>query len=303
MFFIFTIIFCSSFNINKCIETLNCQRDITENFRKVESYEEDVYNVINKNIFEDIETCNLKQEMEMYINDKDFNKIIEIDSIELDTQKALDKLENAILENNFVNQNKKLPFYNSSKLLTNCQKSMNEFKFRINRMKIIKYFINLDEESNEILKECYKKIYIFSQYIKLQTKKEFVKTFEKIENLCLKKETYNLITQVVSIFRDFMTIFDLRRKYGSNKIYSAYNKISTNNYNKEVMLLFNYIPIIKTFQDVEEELKHSKYEDITKHLEVLTIINSLIRKLHRVSLRTNECIKIHEIIDQIYRKD
>ncbi|WUR04647.1 uncharacterized protein VNE69_09199 [Vairimorpha necatrix] len=262
MFLIFIIIFCSSLNINRCIETLNCQRDITENFRKAESYEEDIYNVINKNIFEDIETYNLKQEMEMYINDKDFNKFIEIDSIELDTQKALDKLENAILENNSVNQNKKLPFYNSSKLLTNCQKSMNEFKFRINRMKIIKYFINLDEESNEILKECYKKIYIFSQYIKLQTKKEFVKTFEKIENLCLKKETYNLITQVVSIFKEFMTIFDLRRKYGSNKIYSAYNKISTNNYNKEVLLLFNYIPIIKTFQDVEEELKHSKCEDI-----------------------------------------
>ncbi|WUR04447.1 uncharacterized protein VNE69_09002 [Vairimorpha necatrix] len=237
MFLIFTIIFCSSLNINKCIETLNCQRDITENFGKAESYEEDVYNVINKNIFEDIETYNLKQEMEMYINDKDFNKFIEIDSIELDAQKALDKLENAILENNFVNQNKKLP-----------------------------YFINLDEESNEILKECNKKIYIFSQYIKLQTKKEFVKTFEKIENL-------------------------------------SYNIISTNNYNKEVLLLFNYIPIIKTFQDVEEELKHSKYEDITKHLEVLTIINSLLRKLHRVSLRTNECIKIHELIDQIYRKE
>ncbi|WUR02991.1 putative SP-containing protein [Vairimorpha necatrix] len=223
-------------------------------------------------------------------NDRNLSNVSETEALRMQASK---KCNSQILRN---------VIKNIKKQLFDCQKKIEQFIETMEQKKPKKIAcskVKLKNKHEKNTHKCYMAIGRLkwnSLYKLINIQLPNIKN--KIKNLKLSIKIRNILLEFVKLLDLFLTVYD--KKVKINGSYSYDYRIIIHNYNIEIYSLFNYIPILETFDKIKYELTLYKCEDINAQVGLNTILDSIRDKLIALSEKSTLAKETYEKINQIF---
>ncbi|WUR05020.1 uncharacterized protein VNE69_12005 [Vairimorpha necatrix] len=257
---------------------------------------------------------NLKEEMSIYLNPQDLNKHIDVESIELDKnfysdmdlepQSSLKQTE----KTQELEYNEKI--FSIDKIKKQCvefKKQIEDFVKKINSMPTLtnrntNFQFGKNNVKNNKIQNYNSTIYTFTRDNIKIIKNRIPQLYIEIKRLSLPQDINNVLLECVEIFKAFIILICKRENYVQVKNCSVINKRQINNYNIEILSIFDSVPIFDFFESIEEEFKSYKYDIFYKLEKIQNIISIINKNLYCIFRKSKNCIKVYKKINQELEK-
>ncbi|WUR04541.1 uncharacterized protein VNE69_09096 [Vairimorpha necatrix] len=198
-------------------------------------------------------------------------------------------------------------FLNISTIIKECNNTILDF---IENKKLT-FGTNLGLYSKKKLDTCKDSILKNHNYLIRYFKRDFIYSLDnkRLQNLSklivsLDVDDYikDMLLEFIKVFKLFIKIYDKRENIIHNKFLATKYFVKLIRYNIEIMSVFNYIPIVETFKQVEIDLLSKEYKSELIKAEVRSILKSITRDLFSLMYRSNEVIRIYEKCIEVIEK-
>ncbi|WUR03903.1 uncharacterized protein VNE69_06216 [Vairimorpha necatrix] len=155
--------------------------------------------------------------------------------------------------------------------------------------------IRMTPEKEALIRNYNRLIYCFKKdFIYNLNNRKLTKLSKIIKNINVSDETKKIIIEFLDVFKLFVSAYDKRKNFLQRKFLIIKNLVEIIRYNIEIMSIFNYIPIIETFENIDKHVRLKEYESDKNKEEVISILNSIKTSLHILCDKSCEIKKVYE---------